>query len=502
MKTISASARGSNPAAPALNEQGKKDKPDFHTVVDATALGRTTPLIPLAEVDLLYLLEREAIITGAVKSALAASKALYEICSYQDGSLWKESHSSFQHYCSEKWGYGKSHSYRLLDTGRLIADVGAAQSPRGENIKPPVNEAQVRTLVATVPRERQVECWCQIVADKDPALLTSTVVKAEVKKYLKSNDLLPERRKKAAKTAKQGHETAALDILNKLRGALGKLPDPARFDIPLATLEMLIRGAARERGGDIDITVAGPFEPGTPHRLGQDSPPCRNTRALERGVASQGRLTSDVHRESAFLTITPEIVADAMAGDDADHAFAEAQTSSEDPCPAAAADRSDTTAPPPAREDGADAETSPDQEVKMKAAPPGIQKRGCKQKDEIPELPGTDSTTLDFTGEAPKKVWWVKEITANASDPEGTTAFEYQLMNGDEPNGNPAPGEVARSKFTAHAGKLNRMANAAEKMEHNSCQADADTPSPSYRQNASRKDNSVSFPKLGELRES
>ena len=131
--------------------------------------------------DLAYRKEREAVVTAGVNSCIAAGRALFEIKTYHDGALWKEFHS-FEEYCRAKWNYQKSQAYRLVDTGEFITDLETGHSPRGENL--PVNEGQVRPLLANVPRELRVECWQQIVKEKPSAELTSTIVGTEVRKFL------------------------------------------------------------------------------------------------------------------------------------------------------------------------------------------------------------------------------------------------------------------------------------------------------------------------------
>jgi len=141
----------------------------------------------LAPDDAEYREHREEIVTSGVKASISAAKALHEIHSYKDGILWKSDFTSFEKYCSAKWGYAKAHSYRLLQSGGFMAELGGSESPNGDCL--PVNEGQVRPLLAFVPKEHRVACWNTIVADKVSAELTGKTVAAEARKFVKEHGL-------------------------------------------------------------------------------------------------------------------------------------------------------------------------------------------------------------------------------------------------------------------------------------------------------------------------
>ena len=170
----------------------------------------TEPLPDLGDDDIRYLEEREKIVTRAVNQSLAAAKALHEIKCYRDGLLWRKEFRTFADYCASKWGYQKSHAYRLVETGRLVADI-ESHSPRGE--KPPRNEAQVRQLITLVPEEHRVECWTHIIKDCEPDQLTAREVREKAHSYLSNQGIaqresaktpLPPPRDKARKSLNQG----------------------------------------------------------------------------------------------------------------------------------------------------------------------------------------------------------------------------------------------------------------------------------------------------------
>jgi len=154
----------------------------------------------LSSMDMDYRKVREAIVSTGFKAGFEAAKALHEIYSYCGGALWKSEYQSFEMYCRTKWNYQKSQAYRLVEAGEFITELEISHSPRGENL--PVNEGQVRPLLANVPRELRVECWQEIVTGKIPGELTSTIVAAGVRKFLVGKGIETKREKPAKGTEK------------------------------------------------------------------------------------------------------------------------------------------------------------------------------------------------------------------------------------------------------------------------------------------------------------
>ena len=211
-------------------------------------------VVPLAGPDQQYLEEREKIITSGIKASIAAAKALHEIFTYQGGRLWKTEFRSFDRYCQARWGYAKSHSHRLLTTGGFIVDLGSSQlSPNGDKL--PVNEGQIRPLLAAVPKEHQVECWLGIVADQDPAEITGAMVGAKVKKYARDHGIAAKPEKKV-KPGQSDHRGKARRILEDLRAAVENLPCPACFEQPLRDIEILIDQQPPDPDDSVAVTSA------------------------------------------------------------------------------------------------------------------------------------------------------------------------------------------------------------------------------------------------------
>lgn len=96
--------------------------------------------------------------------------ALLEI---RDSRLYRETHSTFEGYCTERWGMPRARAYQLIDSAKTVAALG-------ENAKVVQNEAQARELVTLAP---EVAKHVLAVAEGKHQPLTATLirqVKAEV----------------------------------------------------------------------------------------------------------------------------------------------------------------------------------------------------------------------------------------------------------------------------------------------------------------------------------
>jgi hypothetical protein len=98
--------------------------------------------------------------------------ALWEISAKR---LWRETHTSFERYCKDKWDFGKSHAYRMLAAGEVLQGL----SPIGDVL--PSNESQLRALVELKePKERQ-QALADAVAETR-GKLTTAALKRSVRK--------------------------------------------------------------------------------------------------------------------------------------------------------------------------------------------------------------------------------------------------------------------------------------------------------------------------------
>jgi DNA repair photolyase len=187
----------------------------------------TEPLPELGDDDIHYREERERIVTHAVNQGLAAAKSLYEIKTYRDGLLWRKDYRTFADYCSSRWGYEKTHAYRHVQAGGLLAMLEQADSPLGENSG--IAMSHLRPVCDMVPEDLQVACWKE-VSDRIPdgGKLTATYVKKETARFLKKMGI-ESKKKKPAKPTKPDDRTIARASMKKLEADLGKFATEERY---------------------------------------------------------------------------------------------------------------------------------------------------------------------------------------------------------------------------------------------------------------------------------
>jgi DNA repair photolyase len=208
-------------------------------------IGTSAPSEPLPDLDdddIRYRKEREEIVQYAVNQSLAAAKALHEIKTYRDGLLWRKDFRTFADYCLRSWGYEKSHAYRHVQVGNLLAVLDQHDSPIGENAG--VNFSHLRSVVENVPEELQVECWKK-VTESIPAggKLTATHVKKEAKRFLMKKGI-ETKKEKAAKPAKPDDRAIARTSIKKLEADLSRLMSAERYRLLLDQLLELIEDAS------------------------------------------------------------------------------------------------------------------------------------------------------------------------------------------------------------------------------------------------------------------
>ncbi|MBX3742109.1 MAG: hypothetical protein KF712_14015 [Akkermansiaceae bacterium] len=183
----------------------------------------STPEPKLDQEDEAYLKARERIVRAAIKSSVAAARALHEIHTYKDGLLWKKDHPTFEAYCRVRWNYGKSHAYRLKECGGFIGEI---ESAGGSPL--PLSEGQIRPLLQLPPQNR-VECWEKITAGHKPEELTARMIADDVGKFAASRNIDIDRHRQQPEPSQRA--TKILDQLRKVAAGMergndiGKLID-------------------------------------------------------------------------------------------------------------------------------------------------------------------------------------------------------------------------------------------------------------------------------------
>jgi len=92
----------------------------------------------------------------------------------RDRRLYRETHSSFESYCVDRFGFKRAHGYRLVEEATAVIQLKQL-SPIGDTILP-LNEAQARELAKAAPAQRlEVMHLARELAGKSP--LTANVIR-------------------------------------------------------------------------------------------------------------------------------------------------------------------------------------------------------------------------------------------------------------------------------------------------------------------------------------
>ena len=106
------------------------------TIEDATRLGRC-----------------EGVIKKGLNTFVEVGEALMVI---RDSRLYRSEFGTFEAYCSERWGLGKSRTYQLIDAASVIKNVHNCG-------RLPETESQARPLSSLAPQAQQ-EIWQDVVS--------------------------------------------------------------------------------------------------------------------------------------------------------------------------------------------------------------------------------------------------------------------------------------------------------------------------------------------------
>jgi hypothetical protein len=122
----------------------------------------------------------EGIIEREMKSFMAVGNALLTI---RDNKLYRQEFKTFNDYCIERWGIGKSQANRLMGGAKVAANL----SPIGELCAPcaiqPTSEFQIRPLTPLEP-EQQRTVWEEAVKTAPRGRVTAKHVENTVKKLI------------------------------------------------------------------------------------------------------------------------------------------------------------------------------------------------------------------------------------------------------------------------------------------------------------------------------
>lgn len=154
-------------------------------------MSKTKMVVPLTTEEKDALGEHELTISQGIHAFVAVGQALLAI---RDGKLYRADYKTFEDYCRQRWDFGRSRAYRLMEAAEVASDL----SPNGQQMV--TNERQARAL-ALVPNHLREEVL-QRVKDGDEEVTEQSVTRAVVA-------LLDEKRAAARERDKADAETDA-----------------------------------------------------------------------------------------------------------------------------------------------------------------------------------------------------------------------------------------------------------------------------------------------------
>jgi len=182
--------------------------------------------VRLSGPDDTYLREREGIIEQGRETFLAVGRALLEIREYRGGILFKDTYGSFEAYIRERWEFGRSYAYRLMNAAEVVEQL----SPRGDSSAPaqPVSEKQIRALTLLEDPADRRRAWKEACKEAGDAEVTSGLVSKTVRRLIAvgAKKRTPEKSRSTKPRAKNVQITTA--DLETIRERIGDIRKAAK----------------------------------------------------------------------------------------------------------------------------------------------------------------------------------------------------------------------------------------------------------------------------------
>ncbi|NDJ25944.1 hypothetical protein GS682_31055 [Nostoc sp. B(2019)] len=186
-KTTSAASTDSTSAANSANEDISLEKNPATATITVTAV-EVPELTEQEQSDRLHL-ERKV-----ERAVFEAGKALMEL---RDRRLYRSTHSTFEEYCKDRFGFQRRHPYRLIKASAVFDnlmkmcpnwtqneiedDPATVRSDQLQIL--PTSEGQVRPMTKLEPQEQQ-EVWLKAVELAGGKVPTGKIVKDVVQRIM------------------------------------------------------------------------------------------------------------------------------------------------------------------------------------------------------------------------------------------------------------------------------------------------------------------------------
>lgn len=131
----------------------------------------------LTDVEQRSLEQLEAVVHAGQQTFIEVGKALAEI---RDKRLYKQTHSTFESYCNDKWGWGRNYVNKFISAAETTKSLGTT-------VPKPTSERQVRPLSKLETDDEKYEAWTKAheIAEEEDVPVTGKLVEFVVSEIQK-----------------------------------------------------------------------------------------------------------------------------------------------------------------------------------------------------------------------------------------------------------------------------------------------------------------------------
>ncbi len=145
---------------------------------------RVEDLDGISELTLKEQNAREQLEKQVEQSFYLAGKALQQL---RDQRLYRSTHSRFEDYCLERFGFHRRHSYNLIGAALVVDNLSVVECAQIVHILP-TRESQCRPLTPLEPKLQRA-AWQQAVADAGGKVPSTRIVKEVVKELTRATNV-------------------------------------------------------------------------------------------------------------------------------------------------------------------------------------------------------------------------------------------------------------------------------------------------------------------------